>query len=77
MTEYIVVDRITGEIAVCEEPNRTMREIPLALLPPQVSEGDCLYISEGVYYIDKDETLRRREQNVQRLKRLLKRKKEQ
>lgn len=35
-----VIDRIEGDIAVCEAEDKTMHNIPLASLPVGVKEGD-------------------------------------
>lgn len=41
------VDRIEGDIAVCEDDNRKMTEIPIKELPEGVKEGMCLAFVEG------------------------------
>ena len=43
--EPVIVDRIEGELAVVEWPDRAFTEIPLAALPPGVQEGDRLVIA--------------------------------
>lgn len=61
----LVIDRIEGDIAVCEAAEGR-REIPLAELPAEAREGDCLVLVDGVWQIDREETLRRRQQNHSR-----------
>lgn len=56
----LIIDRIEGDFAVCERADRTMTEIPLAELPGDVREGDCLRESDGGYIVDMEETRRRR-----------------
>lgn len=61
----LIIDRITGAYAVCEQEDRSMIQIPLTLLPPEVREGDCLAEEEnGSYVIDRQETLVRRNRNI-------------
>jgi len=64
------VDRIEGELAMCEGPGRTMREIPLSLLPAGLREGDCLREEDGVFTPDPDEAERRRAANRALFRRL-------
>lgn len=59
----LIVDRIEGDIAVCEGPGRAKEELPLAALPPGVREGDCLRKTEEGYEIDREETRRLRAAN--------------
>lgn len=61
--EYWVVDRIEGELAVCEHGKQT-EAIPLEELPQGLREGDCLFREDGGFSIDRAETARRREENL-------------
>ena len=70
--EYLVIDRITDGFAVCEDSGRNMHDIPLANLPGDISEGDCLVFTDGAYAVDKEETNRRRKENLKLLRSLLK-----
>lgn len=64
----LIIDRIEGDIAVCENIDRTTMNIPLILLPDGVKEGDVILKDEnGEYMIDAEKTLERR----QRIKKLL------
>ena len=69
----LVIDRIEGGIAVCETEDGR-RELPLAGLPAGVREGDCLVCVDGIWQIDREETLRRRQQNHSRAAGLFRRK---
>ena len=62
----LVIDRIESGIAVCETEDGR-RELPLAGLPAGVREGDCLVCVDGSWQIDREETLRRRQQNHSRV----------
>ena len=48
----LVVDRIEGKIAVCEQEDMKMINIPLADLPDDIHEGSILKIIDGAYIID-------------------------
>lgn len=64
----LIIDRIEGDIAVCENIDRTTTNIPLILLPDGVKEGDVILKDEnGEYVVDAEKTLERR----QRIKKLL------
>lgn len=52
----VVVDKIEGDFAIVELPDRKMVNIPIILLPKEVKEGDILIIE-----IDKKETKQRLE----------------
>ena len=67
-----IIDRITQDIAVCEGPGRTMRELPLSLLPQGAREGDCLWEEDGAFTLDTQETERRRAANQDLFRRLTK-----
>ena len=69
----LVIDRIEGGIAVCETEDGR-RELPLTGLPAGVREGDCLVCVDGSWQIDREETLRRRQQNHSRTAGLFRRK---
>lgn len=76
MDELLVIDRIEGDTAVCETPDRNRRHIPLSLLPPGVREGDCLRTQpDGTLVVDEDETSRRRRHNHDLFARLSKKSK--
>jgi len=49
----LIIDRIEGDYAVCENDDKTFIDIPLSDLPDGVKEGDILVIDEnGGYTID-------------------------
>ena len=68
MSSYLSVDRIEKDIAACEMDDRTMKMIPVSVLPPGVTEGDVIYESGGKYMVDKAETARRRDENIRLMK---------
>lgn len=59
----IVIDRIEGEFAVCELPDKSETAILLSSLPKGVKEGTVLYICNGVYVINEDKEKERRKSN--------------
>lgn len=62
MKEYIVIDRIEQNIAICEKEDGTFIEIEKEKLPNEIEEGDCLILVQGQWQVDKEETERRWEQ---------------
>ena len=60
MPATLVVDRIEEGIAICEDPAKAYKHIPLSKLPRGVREGDCLRQEGDGYIIDTEETARRR-----------------
>ena len=70
--EYLSVDRIEGDTAFCEDDNQAVIKIPLSCLPRGIREGNVLCLENGVYAIDEGEEARRRRQNFELFKSLLK-----
>lgn len=60
--EPIIVDRIEGQTAVCEDPSGRHLEIPLQEIRGPVQEGSLLFFStqEDSYAVDPEATDRRR-----------------
>ena len=54
-----IVDRIEGDLAVCERDDLEFFDIPLEKLPEGTKAGDCL-VFDGEWRIDSDETERRK-----------------
>jgi len=65
----IIVDRIEGEFAICEQGENII-EIPLSLVPPSPSEGDVLVKKGGLYFKDRAATARRRAEIKEKLRKL-------
>lgn len=53
----LIIDRIEGEFAVCEMENRNMVNIPVIILPEDISEGFVIHVEVK---IDPEETLKRK-----------------
>ena len=70
--ECFIIDRIEGNLAVCEDSTRSTVNILLEKLPHNVREGDCIICENGQYIIDENETQRRREENIKLLRKLMK-----
>ena len=61
MEEVLVVDRIEGDIAVCENrKNGKMQEMNLKDLPEDIEEGTILKWREGKYEIDNSKEIEQR-----------------
>lgn len=56
----VVVDRIEGQFAVVEFPDRTTKDIPLEELPRNTRQGDCFEYSSGKFIPAPEETARRK-----------------
>jgi len=65
----IIVDRIEGEVAVCEM-NGAMVDIPLEKINGEVREGDILRSDGEHYTVSKEETEQRRAAITDRFARL-------
>ncbi|OIK08184.1 DUF3006 domain-containing protein [Bacillus sp. MUM 13] len=55
-----IVDRIEGELAVCEKEDRSTEDIPLKELPAGVQAGDVVIMENGKAWIDKSGTKKRK-----------------
>lgn len=55
-----VVDRIEGEIAVCENEDMTFVNINISALPEGIKSGDCITEEKGVYSFDEKATENKR-----------------
>lgn len=58
--EKLIIDRIEGNVAVCEREDKTMTDIKLADMPEGVVEGDVISFDGSVYRLEKEETADRR-----------------
>ena len=67
-----IVHRIEGKCALCETDGREMRPVPLKDLPAGISEGDVLQKGAEGFWIDREETAKRRTGNAAKIKRLRK-----
>ena len=56
----LTIDRIVSGIAVCEDADGRMIELPVGTLPKGVREGDLLRLDNGVYTVDTEATEERR-----------------
>ena len=62
MKNYISVDRIEGEFAVCIDDEHNAVDILLENIIGDVKEGDIIFFDDGVYKIDEEVTKKRREE---------------
>ena len=56
-----IIDRIKETKAILECENGDIVSLELKSLPKNVKEGDALYFEEGSYFLNEEETLRRKE----------------
>ena len=60
MTTKYCIDRFEEDIAILEREDQAFIEVPVSLLPEDVTEGDCLIFEDEVYIKDEAETDERR-----------------
>jgi len=60
----LIVDRIEGDLLICENDGGERFVLSPGQYIPPVSEGDVLILINGVYCVDPDETRRRREEII-------------
>lgn len=51
-----VIDRIEGSFAVCELPDKTMKNISIAELPLGIQEGSIISFDGTTWSLDNEET---------------------
>jgi len=56
----VIVDRIEGQLAVIEFPDRTTKDVPLNELPKELKPGDCFWYRNGHYVVAPEETIKRK-----------------
>lgn len=59
---YGVIDRIEESIAVIEFDNGKIENITLENIKGEAKEGDVLLLKNGLYFIDKEETNKRKKE---------------
>jgi len=61
MEEVLVVDRLEGNIAICENrKTKEMKNIPLSELPRRIQEGSILKWQKGKYELDTSKEIEKR-----------------
>lgn len=54
------IDRFEGAIAVCEDEQKKMVQIPKYRLPLEIKEGDVIVEADGIFRVDDEETIEQR-----------------
>lgn len=67
-----IIDRMEGQVAVCETEEGSKISIPKADLPPEAKEGDVIREEKGSYVVDEAATLHRQTVMKERLEKLKK-----
>lgn len=67
-----IIDRIEKGIAVCEDENKNIINIPKYKLPSGIKEGDIIIEHEGFLKIDNDGTLAEHERIKNKMNKLFK-----
>ena len=71
----LIIDRFEETYVVCQTPDGQLDAFPRKRLPEGAEEGSWLVIhDDGTVEIDEEKTIRRRLENMYRMKNMLKRK---
>lgn len=70
--DYWSIDRLEGDLALCEDPAGSRQALPRSALPAGAREGDCfLREADGSCRLAPEETARRRRENAALTRHLL------
>ena len=62
----MIIDRIEGNIVICEDENRQTVELPLDVFVQPIQDGDIVIKNEeDLYEVDKEET-EKRKKNIEK-----------
>lgn len=67
-----IIDRIEQNIAICEDENGNIVEIPKENLPQDIKEGSCIIEQNSIYILDENSTNKKREEIKKRMDNLWK-----
>ena len=62
-----IIDRLEEGLAICETEARERITVPVSHLPENVKEGDVLREEEGRFFLDSEETDKRRREMKKKL----------
>ena len=62
-----IVDRIENEFAVCEDENKEIVNIPIKVLPSNITEKSIIDYIDNQYIINDEEQLKREETIKQKM----------
>lgn len=68
--KYFSVDRFESDFAVIEDDDERTFNVLISKLPIGTSEGDVLFLLDGQYLFDKEETQKRREYLLAKLRKI-------
>ena len=60
----LIIDRLEGIFAICEQDDGSMRSYPQEKFQPEAREGGCYRITGDAFLLDEAETERRRKENA-------------
>ncbi len=66
--KFFSVDRFEEDFAVLEDDGQKHSNVLRSKLPVGVGEGDILFLLDGQYFFDKEETERRRNYILEKFK---------
>ena len=62
-----IIDRLEEGLAICETELRKRISVPVSHLPKEVKQGDVLREEEGRFFLDSEETDKRRREMKKKL----------
>lgn len=62
-----IIDRLEEGLAICETELRKRISVPVSHLPKEVKEGDVLREEDGRFFLDSEETDKRRREMKKKL----------
>ncbi len=66
--KFFAIDRFEENFAVLEDEDESHINVLRSKLPIGVNEGDVMFLLDGHYFFDKEETERRRNYIIEKLK---------
>jgi len=66
----LTIDRIEGEVVICENSQKEMLELPLHIFPVGVKEGDVVNYIEGTIMADHESTSLQKKKMAEKMNRL-------
>ncbi|MBD7911820.1 MULTISPECIES: DUF3006 domain-containing protein [Clostridium] len=67
MEQIYIVDRIEGDYFVIESPNGEIIDVSKDKIKGYAKDGDCLILKNNYFFIDKEATLKRKEEIARKM----------
>lgn len=63
--DYLIVDRIENDIAVCQKMNGQMINVPISSIKSDIKEGQCITLDNDAKYIFNTEITEHRKKIIE------------